>query len=385
MTFYFHFIGATVLSVALFTACHSSHSHDEADDEHANTDTAAHNDGSGLIHFSTEQAKAAKIITYIVQPTDFAEVTEVSGRILPAPGDEQTISATMSGIVRFASLQLTEGNAVTAGQTLFVVDAANMADGNPAAAAATELEAARQAYERTMRLAKENIVSQREADEARTRYETAKSASKSLGSAARTRSFAPGLSGYVKRLLVRPGDYVEAGQALAVIAQSRRLQLRADVPERLYSRLATVHSAHFRTAYDDKDCVYAIEELGGKLLSKGKASNETDYFVSVTFEFDNRGAIVAGSFAQVYLLGNTRTNVLCVPNEALTEAQGLTFVYVKKGTDEYERREVKLGSTDGRRTQIVSGIAKGETIVSQGAAYIRLAASSGAVPEGHHH
>ena len=103
------------------------------------------------------------------------------------------------------------------------------------------------------------------------------------------------------------------------------------------------------------------------------------------FEFNNRGNIVAGSMAQIYLQGKQRQGVLVVPTEALTEAQGLYFVYVQEHADSYRRQEVKIGATDGLRTEIVSGVKAGDKVVTHGATQVRLAASSGAVPEGHSH
>lgn len=108
-------------------------------------------------------------------------------------------------------------------------------------------------------------------------------------------------------------------------------------------------------------------------------------FCARDFEFNNRGNIVAGSMAQIYLQGKLRQGVLAVPTEALTEAQGLYFVYVQEHADSYRRQEVKIGATDGLRTEIVSGVKAGDKVVTHGATQVRLAASSGAVPEGHSH
>lgn len=383
MTPIYYYMCATVASVALLTACSGHSDAHDAGKEEAHTEEAAH--ASDAIHFSAAQAKSAGVQTLRVELSAFAEVIEVSGRILPTPGDEQTVAATMAGIVRFSGVNLTEGAPVSAGQTLFTIDAKDLADGNPPAVAQSDLEAARKAYERAASLAGEHIISRQELEEARNRYEKAKISAESLGSESRTRTFSSSLSGFVKELLVKPGDYVNAGQPLVVVAQSRRQQLRAEVPERFYGKLADIVSANFRLSYGEGDKVYAMSDLDGKLISKGKVSDAADYFVPVIFEFNNRGGIVSGSFAQVYLLGKKQSRVLTVPNEALTEAQGLTFVYVQKSADEYEQREVRTGRTNGRRTEIVSGLRAGEKVVSRGVTYIRLAANSGAVPEGHHH
>lgn len=404
------FFGIALMGTMLLGACHSDHAHDghdhsaeehnheaeghdheaEADghnheaDEHDH-DADEHAGHSAEITFTEAQAKAAGLRLVTVEPGEFAEVVEVTGRLLPAQGDEATVSATMAGIVSQATKNLADGAAVRQGQQLFVINASAMADGNPAAAARAELEAARKALARAEQLAAEKLLPQRELDEARSRFRTAEAAARSLGNETRTRAVAAPFTGYVKEVLVRPGDYVQPGQPLATVTQSQRLQLSADLPERHFALLPQIQDATFRLSYEPEGTAHCVSEMGGKLVSKGKASSATGFSVPVTFELPNRGRLVSGSFAQVYLQGATRKGVITVPNEALTEAQGLFFVYVQIHPERYQRQEVTIGATDGRRTEIRSGLTAGQHVVAQGATQVRLAANATVIPEGHSH
>ena len=404
------FFGIALMGTMLLGACHSDHAHDghdhsaeghnheaeghdheaeadghnhEADDHgHDADDHAGH---SAEITFTEAQAKAAGLRLVTVEPGEFAEVVEVTGRLLPAQGDEATVAATMAGIVSQATKSLTDGAAVRQGQQLFVINASAMADGNPAAAARAELEAARKALARAEQLAAEKLLPQRELDEARSRYRTAEAAARSLGNANQTRAVAAPFTGYMKEVLVRPGDYVQPGQPMATVTQSQRLQLSADLPERHFALLPQIQDATFRLSYEPEGTAHCVSEMGGKLVSKGKASSATGFSVPVTFELPNRGRLVSGSFAQVYLQGAARKRVITVPNEALTEAQGLFFVYVQIHPERYQRQEVTVGATDGRRTEIRSGLTAGQRVVAQGATQVRLAANATVIPEGHSH
>ena len=385
MNFNIFLISVAALSVTLFDACHNAHQHETHEGEHTDADEHDHDHGADEITFTEAQAKAAELQITTLQPTTFAEVIEVTGQVLPATGSEATVTATMAGIVKYASNALTEGCAVSNGKTLFVINGKPMADGNPAAVAQSELAAAKSAYERAQKLAAEHIIAQRELEDARQRYQAAAATAQSLGNGAQSRGISAPIGGYIKDLLVKPGDYVAAGQPLATITQSQHLQLRADVPERYYRFLADITSANFRLTYQESAQVVALSTLGGRLVSKGESTATNGNFVPVIFEFNNRGNIVAGSMAQIYLQGKQRQGVLAVPTEALTEAQGLYFVYVQEHADSYRRQEVKIGATDGLRTEIVSGVKAGDKVVTHGATQVRLAASSGAVPEGHSH
>ena len=384
-----YIIGMATLVVMLLAACHDSHA-DEHGHEHGHeAKSEAHDDGHDhepdIIEFSPAQAKAAGLELQTVSPTEFSEVVEVSGQVLPASGAEATVTATMAGIVSYATQSLTEGAPVQAGQTLFTVNDRPMADGNPAAVAQSELEAAGKAYERARKLAADRIISQRELEDARLRYESALATSRSLGNAAQMRALSAPIGGYVKQVMVKPGDYVAAGQALATVTQSRRLQLRADVPERCFAMLPRVTSANFRMAYDEEGSVYSIQALSGRVVSKGRSGTDGSRFVPVVFEFNNQSHIVPGSLAEVFLKGATRSGVLTVPQSALTEAQGLHFVYVRVHDGEYRRQEVKTGATDGQSVEIVDGLKAGDKVVTRGATQVRLAANATAVPEGHTH
>ena len=106
--------------------------------------------------------------------------------------------------------------------------------------------------------------------------------------------------------------------------------------------------------YNNK--VYTLKELGGRMLSYGKASGENGYYVPVTFEFDNKGDVIPGSFVEVFLLSSPMENVLSLPHSALTEEQGSFFVYLQLDEEGYKKQLVTLGADNGESVQILSGI-----------------------------
>jgi hypothetical protein len=190
------------------------------------------------------------------------------------------------------------------------------------------------------------------------------------------------IGGFVKNCLVKEGDYVTIGQPLMTVTQMRRLVLKADVSERYYAQLPRIVSANFKTPYNNK--VYSLENLGGKVLSFGKSSGDTSYYVPVTFEFDNRGDMVPGAFVEVFLLSGERQGVISLPESALTEEQGLYFVYLKLDDECYKKQEVQLGTSNGERVEILSGLKDGDTVVTRGAIHVKLAAASNAIPAHSH-
>lgn len=184
--------------------------------------------------------------------------------------------------------------------------------------------------------------------------------------------------------MVTEGQYVTVGQALAAVSQNRRLVLRADVSQKHFSKLASITSANFKTAYINK--TYDIESLNGRLLSYGKSNDAGTLFIPVTFSFDNHVNIVPGSLVEVFLKAKSSDKAFVIPVSALIEEQGVFYVYVQTAGESFVKRELILGDSDGIHVQVISGIKEGERVVTRGAFQIKLASASGVIPaHGHAH
>lgn len=360
------------------------HEHEEAghDHEHDHEHEAAANPGE--VVFKEANAKAVGLQTITVTPGAFTQVIRTSGQVLAAQGEESVMVATVPGVVSFGSVPFTDGTAVRKGQAVLSIASNGLSEGDVAVRAKAAYEAAKLEFERMEALVADRIVSAKEFEQAKLNYANAKAAYEAVADKQTAKGVAvvAPLNGYLKNIQVKEGDYVSVGQPLATIAQSNRLMLRADVSERYYSSLPMVQSAHFKTPYDEQ--VYRLADLRGRLLSYGRASGGDSFFVPVTFEFDNKGAILPGSFVEVYLLTKPLEQVISVPVESLIEEQGLYSVYVRLDADCYRKQPVTLGANNGVEVQILSGLHGGEAVVTKGAHQVKLASASNAIPAHSH-
>jgi multidrug efflux pump subunit AcrA (membrane-fusion protein) len=123
------------------------------------------------------------------------------------------------------------------------------------------------------------------------------------------------------------------------------------------------------------------------VLSYGKNANTDNYLVPVILQIENNGSFIPGGFVELYLQVISTSSALTVPNEAVLEDQGNYFVFVQTNPELFEKREVKIGSTDGLRTEITKGISIADRIVTKGAVLVKLAQASGALDahSGHNH
>lgn len=338
---------------------------------------------SDEIIFPADKAKAAGVKTAVIRPKAFYQVIPVSGQVLAAQGDETTVVANVAGIVSFRS-PVTDGMAVRQGMPLAVLSSRDMLDGNPVQRAKVAYDIARREYERAKDLLESKIVSEKDFNSIMQNYENARISYEAVAQnqTAGGQVVKAPMGGFIKSCLVGEGDYVQIGQPLMSITQNRRLFLRADVGEKYYSYLSKITSANFKTPYDNQ--VYELSQLKGRVLSYGKASGTASFYIPVTFEFDNRGEVIPGSYVEVYLLSSPMPGVLALPHTALTEEQGSFYVYLQLDAEGYKKQEVTLGADNGREVQILSGLKAGDRVVTDGAYQVRLASASAVLPAHSH-
>lgn len=383
----------TILSYILWScsgsSSHEAHQHsdhiEEHDHEHSESeghDHAAEGHGDEII-LKKAEAEAIGLTTKTMKPERFHSVIPCSGTLSAAQGDEMTVVAPVAGVVSLAGRHIADGSQVGKGSVLLHLSSKRLAAGDPASKAYIDYETARKAYERAGELVKDRIISRQEYEQTARDYETARLAYEAMGGSRSGSAVQAPMTGYLKNILVSDGDFVEMGQPLMTLSQNRRLQLRAEVPQRYYKELPTIVTANFKTTYDDR--VYDLTQLNGKLLSYGRGTLAGGAYVPVVFELDNRGEVVPGACVEVYLRSSAVDNALVVPVSALTEEQGLYFVYLRLDEEGYKKQEVSIGDTDGANVRILSGLHEGDRVVTRGVYQVKLAANSGVIPEGHSH
>lgn len=334
------------------------------------------------VAFTKEQSWVADFATAVVEPVQFGGVIKTSAQVLPSQGDEREAVAKASGIVVFASADLVEGAEVKAGQRLFAIESRGMADDNMNVRyqeAKANYEVAKADYDRKQSLSADRIVSQSELERSRAAYESAKAVYDNLKG-----NFSPNgaavtapMSGYVKRINVANGAFVEAGTPVVSITQNKDLFIRAELQPRYYGDLKNIETANF--VVPGKEGVYSLEEMDGSLVSFGKATTADSPLLPVTFRFRNTADLMSGSFVTLYIRLRSDKESLVLPNTGIVEEMGNYFVFVQVHPELFEKRLVTLGETDGKCTVIASGLRSGERVVTKGATMVKLAQGAGAL------
>lgn len=344
---------------------------------------------TGDISYLKEQAWKVEFANQAVKKQTFNDVIKTSGQILSAPGDEMIVTAKASGVVVFSGKNTIVGSAVNSGNSLFTITGADMTESNIDASvkdAKANYLKAKADYERSKLLVADKIVSEKDYQQVKLQFENAQTSYNTVSKnySAKGQNVLSPMSGFVKNVLVTEGQFVPSGTPLATISKNKRLLVQANVSQNYFSRLSSITSANFKTP--QSDVVYNTTAFNGRIVSYGKSASASTPFIPVTFEIDNAGQLVSGSIIEIYLKSSTIADALVVPISALIEEQGIFYVYVQIGGESFQKREVKLGASDGLNVQVLSGIIENERVVTKGGYQIKLSSASGALPaHGHEH
>ncbi len=342
---------------------------------------------AGISFLKEQQWKTEGFRTAFAEVGTMNEAFDASGDIQAAAGRLVTVAAPIGGIIEVAGVAgaPAPGQYVERGQVLARMTPALGDAGAAYADARARLREAEDEHARAVRLFAAEAVPERRVHEAETRLRAAREALAGLGGGALTSDgrmeiVAP-ISGTITERHLTPGSRVEAGTPLFGIVDASTIWVVANVPAAQASRIERGAQATFQPEGSSE--IYRTT----RAVSVGSMVDPTTRTVPVTYEAVNpNGAIRVGSLARVAVTTGTRRTGLLIASTAVLEDDGRPFVFVQTSGERYERREVRVGGTDGLRALITSGIEAGDRVVVGAAYQVKLASLSTAVPtHGHEH
>lgn len=347
--------------------------------------------GEGGISFLKEQQwKTPGFATQFADSGEVAESFQASGEIQAAAGRYAVVTAPIAGMVDAGAVANAPapGQAVARGTTLAVLlpTLAEGGGGSSLAQARRELREAQDEYDRAKRLYAAQAVPQRRLHEAEIRLDAAREALSGLaGGGALTAggrlAVRSPISGVIAERSIAPGSRVEAGAPLFTVVDPSVVWLKANVPADRAPLVSSTSGATFRISGFDR------EYRASRALSVGSVVDPVSRTVPMIYAVTNADrSIKVGSMATVNVQTNRRTSGVVIPTTAILEEEGRPIAYVQVEGELFERRELTLGGVENERALIVSGVRKGERVVTGAAYQVRLASLSTSVPaHGHEH
>lgn len=299
------------------------------------------------------QRPPARVDAFIVTTQTVSESIEVSGTIVAEQSTE--IHPEVSG--RIIALNVREGVVVGKGAMLAkLYDADLQAQKRKIE---VQLQIARQTEARYEELQKIGGISKQDYDVTVLQVNNLRADLDIINTAiSRTVIRAP-FSGKLGLKMVSTGAFVTPLSVITSIQKTNELRLDFTVPEKYSSQIKNGQYVNFTVEGSERNytaTVFATES--------GIQENTRSLTIRARVKGYEAG-LIPGSFARVRLSFEPNTNALMVPTQAvIPQARGKKIYLYKNGI--VESVEVETGVRDSSNVQVLSGLVKGDTVITTG-------------------
>lgn len=277
------------------------------------------------------------------------------------------VNAQLSGTL--LSLKAEEGHRVRQGQVLAEIDARELEAQARSAEAA--LRFAQSTVERSEQLFKQQIITLAEVERDRAAFEAAKATSDQLKTRLGYARVTAPISGVITEKLIEAGDIVSPATRLFSVADVSTLVTRIQVSELEVSTLRAGSMVPL-----------SVDALGGQRV-EGRirrifpsADSATRLVpVEVALSGGQLTGLRPGYTVRATLALDRRDDALLVPSRAVSGPAGARAVHLVRG-GKVERRAVRVGSDMSGLSEILEGVAEGDSVIVSGTSMIREGATA---------
>ena len=297
--------------------------------------------------------KAVMVQVQSIQKTSFDMALSYSGTF--TPNREIQLMPLAQGEV--TGVYFSEGNRVTAGQTLLKVDDAMLQSQMIAAKAA--YENAQSNYERYKSASGSEGITKMQLDGSLLQMRSAESQYKQLKIALDKCQFKAPFSGTITQRTVEIGS-IAGATPVGRLTDVSSLKLEVNVPESDILYFTTGQSVEVTTdLYPDKTFKGKVDYVS----SRGDASH--NYLIKVKVPNTDKMQLKAGMYGMLMLNKNVSASVLSIPRTALLGSVKKPQVYVVEDGKAL-LRPIVIGRNNGTALEVLSGLTQGERIVIGG-------------------
>ncbi|HOF11312.1 MAG TPA: efflux RND transporter periplasmic adaptor subunit [Treponemataceae bacterium] len=187
------------------------------------------------------------------------------------------------------------------------------------------------------------------------------------------------ISGTITQVNVVVGSMVAPQLAVAKVSKLDTLLVSMNVPERYVSKIKQEQKAELRfDAYPERFYSASVSEISPVLDATSRTMNVK---LSLDRTGQNDGAVKIGMFARVKLVTEVHENAVIIPDAAIVNRFGESFVFVIDENMSVEKRNIVRGIRVDEKSEILSGLEAGEKLVVRGQTLLEEGASVHIVSE----
>jgi membrane fusion protein (multidrug efflux system) len=305
---------------------------------------------------TTEAAKIADVGIIEVKAGSFTNYIQIQGKI----DAQDNVTAYPQSPGTITAINVKPGQHVSQGQVLVQLDNSVMQQNIAQTEAQVSLN--QTLYQRQKNLWDQKIGTEVQFLQAQTNLQASKKALAALRSQANLFRIISPINGTIDQMDLKLGQVAQPGTTGIRIVNADVLKVKADVPESYAGSVGTGNMVQILVP-DAKD------SLTTKVTFAAKAIDPTSRSFAVEIKLPVRKTLRPNMTAIIKIANYSKANAIVIPVRAVQKSEEGDYVFVNEnGTA--KRKAIKIGTTYGGQSEVLSGLQPGEQLITEGAADI---------------
>jgi membrane fusion protein (multidrug efflux system) len=163
---------------------------------------------------------------------------------------------------------------------------------------------------------------------------------------------------------ISPGAFVTPATIITTISQVNQLKLQFDVPEKYGAIIKKGQSVDFTIDGTQKNFTAAV------LATEDAIAENTRSLAVRAVVNGNDPELMPGAFARVKIVLGKNENALMIPTSSIVPQGRKKLIYLFKNSKAIST-EITTGVRDSTNIQVLTGLKKGDTVITSGLLYLR--------------
>jgi len=305
-------------------------------------------------HPVADSSKVTDVSVLAVSPTQFTNYIELQGKI----DAQDNVTAFPQSPGTITAIYVKAGQHVSRGQVMVQLDNSVLRQNIAQAQAQADLAAT--VYQRQKNLWDQKIGTEVQFLQAKTNMESARKQVSALREQASMYTIKSPINGTVDQMDLKLGQVAQPGLTGIRIVNADNLKVKADVPESYGAKVSAGDKVKVIIP-DMQDTINARVSFAAKVIDPNSRS------FSVEVRLPSSGKLRPNMTALLNIVDYQKSDALVVPVNAIQKSENGDYVFVANN-GAAKKVVIKSGATYGGKTEIVSGLSKGDQVITAGAA-----------------
>jgi len=300
-----------------------------------------------------DSVKTADVSSFKVQPAQFTNYVDIQGKI----DAQDNVTAYPQAQAVITAINVKAGDHVSKGETLVQLDNSVLRQNIEQAQAQAAL--AQTLFQRQKNLWDQKIGTEVQFLQAQTNVQTTQKQVSSLRQQADMYRIVSPINGTVDQMDLKMGQIAMPGSTGIRVVNADVLKVKADVPE---SYSGSVHLGdNVKILVPD-----ANDSLVAKISFAAKVIDPASRSFAIEVKLPNRGTLRPNMTTVLRIANYSKSNAIAIPTKAIQKSENGDYVFVNVNGIA-KRKTVTEGANSGGLTEIKTGLAIGDEVITDGA------------------